>query len=110
MPARQETQNEIPRGSEAILVVEDEPALRELTCLLLEDAGYTVLDSSGVEDALETAKDVQRRIDLLLTDIVMPRLDGRELANQIVSFRPNLKVLYMRDTLDSAVANSLTRK
>src|SRR5258706_2366488 len=53
-----------------------------LPILLLEDAGYTVLESSGAEDALETAKDMQRKIDLLLTDIVMPRLDGRELANR----------------------------
>src|SRR5437879_7757700 len=81
-PLLQKAEGKIATGTETILVVEDEPALRELTCVLLEDAGYQVLESSGVEDALETAKDVQRRIDLLLTDIVMPRMDGRELANQ----------------------------
>jgi CheY-like chemotaxis protein len=85
--------------------VEDEPALRELTCVLLGDAGYTVLESSGVDDAIETAKDLQRRIDLLLTDIVMPRLDGRELANQLVSLRPNLKVLYMSGYTDDVIAH-----
>jgi two-component system cell cycle sensor histidine kinase/response regulator CckA len=93
----------IPRGSETILVVEDEPALREMTCVLLEDAGYTVLESSGVEHALETAKDVRRTIDLLLTDVVMPRLDGRELANQMVALRPNLKVLYMSGYTDDVI-------
>jgi len=143
-PLLQKAEGKIATGTETILVVEDEPALRELTCVLLEDAGYKVLESSGVEDALETAKDVQRRIDLLLTDIVMPRMDGRELANQMVALRPDLKVLYMsgypddiivhrgvlaqgtvlvqkpftkttllrkvRETLDSQVANSFTRK
>jgi CheY-like chemotaxis protein len=87
------------------LVVEDEPALRELTCLLLEDAGYEVLESSEVEDALETAKNVQRKIDLLLTDIVMPGLDGRELASQMVLLRPNLKVLYMSGYTDDVIVD-----
>jgi PAS domain S-box-containing protein len=142
--AQKKTDQAIPGGSETILVVEDEPALRELACVLLEDAGYTVLESSGVEDALETAKDLGRTIDLLLTDVVMPRMDGRELAKRMVALRPNLKVLYMsgyaddvimhrgvltegavlvqkpftkstllqkvRETLDSQVANSSTRK
>jgi CheY-like chemotaxis protein len=94
---------EVRRGTETVLVVEDEPALRELTCVLLEDAGYKVLESSGAEDAWETAKDLERKIDLLLTDIVMPRLDGRELANQLVSLRPNLKVLFMSGYTDDVI-------
>jgi CheY-like chemotaxis protein len=97
--------DEIPSGTETIMVVEDEAALRELTRVLLEDAGYTVLESSGTEDALETAKDMQRKIDLLLTDIVMPRLDGRELANQMVSLRPDLKVLYMSGYTDDIIVH-----
>jgi CheY-like chemotaxis protein len=101
--AHKKTEEVIPGGSETILVVEDEPALRELACVLLEDAGYTVLESSGVEDALETAKDAGRTIDLLLTDVVMPRLDGRELANQMVALRPNLKVLYMSGYADDVI-------
>ncbi len=101
----QKTEEGIPRGTETVLVVEDEVALRELTCVLLEDAGYTVLESTGVEDAIETAKDMQRRIDLLLTDIVMPRLDGRELANQMVSLRPDLKVLYMSGYTDAIIVD-----
>jgi two-component system, cell cycle sensor histidine kinase and response regulator CckA len=104
-PPQKTEEEEIPRGTETVLVVEDEPALRELTCVLLGDAGYTVLESSGVEDALETARDAQRKIDLLLTDIVMPRLDGRELANQMVSFRPDLKVLYMSGYTDDIIVH-----
>jgi PAS domain S-box-containing protein len=98
-------EKEIPGGSETILVVEDELALRELTCVLLQEAGYTVLESTGVEDAIATGKDSQRKIDLLLTDIVMPRLDGRELANQLVALRPNLRVLYMSGYTDDVIVH-----
>jgi len=101
----QKANDEIPSGAETVMVVEDEAPLRELTRVLLEDAGYTVLESSGAEDALETAKDMQRKIDLLLTDIVMPRLDGRELANQMVSLRPDLKVLYMSGYTDDIIVH-----
>jgi two-component system cell cycle sensor histidine kinase/response regulator CckA len=104
-PLPRKEEEEILRGTEAVLVVEDEPALRELTCILLEDAGYKVLDSSGVEEALEMAKDLQRKIDLLLTDIVMPRMDGRELANQMLSLRPDLKVLFMSGYTDDVIVH-----
>jgi nitrogen-specific signal transduction histidine kinase/ActR/RegA family two-component response regulator len=105
LPVSRSVEKEIPGGSETILVVEDELALRELTCVLLQEAGYTVLESTGVEDAIATAKDSQRKIDLLLTDIVMPRLDGRELANQLVALRPNLKVLYMSGYTDDVIVH-----
>jgi CheY-like chemotaxis protein len=101
----QQREKEIAGGTEAILVVEDEPALRELTCALLEDSGYTVIESTGVEDAIQTAKDLRRRIDLLLTDVVMPRLDGRELANQMGALRPGLKVLYMSGYTDDVIVH-----
>jgi CheY-like chemotaxis protein len=105
LPVPHGMEKEMPGGSETILVVEDELALRELTCVLLEEAGYTVLESTGVEDAIATAKDSQRKIDLLLTDIVMPRLDGRELANQLVALRPNLRVLYMSGYTDDVIVH-----
>jgi PAS domain S-box-containing protein len=101
----QKTKKEIPGGSETILVVEDESALRELTCILLEEAGYTVIESTGVEDALAAAKDSQRKIDLLLTDVVMPGLDGRDLANKMVALRPRLKVLYMSGYTDDVIVD-----
>jgi CheY-like chemotaxis protein len=101
----QKAKKEIPGGSETILVVEDETALRELTCLLLQEAGYAVIESSGAEDALAAAKDSQRKIHLLLTDVVMPGLDGRDLANQMVVLRPRLKVLYMSGYTDDVIVH-----
>jgi two-component system cell cycle sensor histidine kinase/response regulator CckA len=105
LPMPHKAEKEIPGGSETILVVEDEPALRELTCVLLQEAGYTVLESSGVENAIAIAKDSHRAIDLLLTDIVMPRLDGRELANQLAALRPNLRILYMSGYTDDVIVH-----
>jgi CheY-like chemotaxis protein len=101
----QQKEKEIAGGTETVLVVEDEEALRELTCALLEDSGYTVIEASDVEDAMQTAKDLQRRIDLLLTDVVMPRLDGKELANQMAVLRPGLKVLYMSGYTDDVIVH-----
>ena len=59
----------------------------------------------GVEDALQTAKDPQQRIDLLLTDVVMPGLDGRELASQMAALRPGLRVLYMSGYADDVIVH-----
>jgi PAS domain S-box-containing protein len=105
LPASLTVRKSIQGGTETILLVEDEVALRELTRLLLQDAGYTVLESSGVEDAIATAKDLHLKIDLLLTDVVMPRIDGRELASQLVALRPNLKILYMSGYTDDVLVN-----
>ena len=105
LPAPLTVRKAIQGGTETILLVEDEVALRELTRLLLEDAGYTVLESSGVEDAIATARDLHLKIDLLLTDVVMPRIDGRELASQLVALRPNLKILYMSGYTDDVLVN-----
>src|SRR5882762_9771840 len=80
-------------GSETILIVEDNPGLRELACVLLEDSGCTVPASSGAEDGLQTANGTQPKIVLSLTDIVMPRVDGRDLASRMISLRPDLKVM-----------------
>jgi len=111
LPASLTVRKAIQGGTETILLVEDEVALRELTRLLLEDAGYTVLESPGVEDAIAIAKDLHVKIDLLLTDVVMPRIDGRELASQLVTLRPNLKILYMSGYTDDVLVNrgSLTQ-
>ncbi|MFZ3362656.1 MAG: PAS domain S-box protein [Candidatus Acidiferrales bacterium] len=93
-----------PRGSETVLLVEDEPSIRELTREVLEDAGYEVLEASDPRDALRIASDSQKPIQLLLTDVVMPDTDGRQLASEITSLRPDTKVLFMSGYTHDVIA------
>jgi two-component system cell cycle sensor histidine kinase/response regulator CckA len=85
----------LPCGTETVLVVEDEEALRTLTRTCLESNHYYVLDAPNAAAALELAKKHQGRVHLLLTDVVMPGMSGRELANQLLASRPEVKVVYM---------------
>ena|SRR6266568_2225954 len=94
---------ELPGGNETILLVEDETALRELTRGLLEAAGYTVLEAANVEDAIHLAENAHRKIDLLLTDVVMPGMDGHELSRRLTSSCALLKVLYMSGYTDDVI-------
>lgn len=86
---------EVAGGTETILVVEDEPNLREITRIFLEDYGYRVLEAVDVEEALQIAKTFADPIHLLLTDVIMPGMSGRQLASQILTARPEIKVVYM---------------
>ena len=83
------------RGSETILLVEDEEALRGLTRSLLENSGYTVLEAELPEAATEIAQQHRGTIHLLLTDMVMPGMNGRDLAANLAAMRPEMKVVYM---------------
>jgi CheY-like chemotaxis protein len=83
------------RGSETILLVEDEEALRGLTRSLLENNGYTVLEAELPESATEITHQHSGTIHLLLTDMVMPGMNGRDLAANLAVRRPEMKVLYM---------------
>jgi CheY-like chemotaxis protein len=82
-------------GSEAILLVEDEEMVRTLTRRVLEDLGYRVHEATNGVDALSFAEQHADRIDLLLSDVVMPRMSGCELAATITPQRPEMKLLYM---------------
>jgi CheY-like chemotaxis protein len=82
-------------GHETILLVEDEHAVRSLVRMALEACGYTVIEARDGQQGLEVALASRDRIDLLLTDVIMPRLDGRELAVRLTREFPRLKVLYM---------------
>ena len=82
-------------GSETILVVEDEENVRAMTRQLLRGCGYQVLESASGEEALRLAETHSGPIDLLLTDVVMPRMNGHDLAEMLKSRRPGLKVVYM---------------
>jgi len=85
----------IPRGCEMILVVEDEPGVRELACQFLKVKGYSVLEASNGVDALRVAGDYAGEIHLVLTDMVMPRMNGTELAVKFKAIRPQTKILFM---------------
>ena len=91
------------RGTEVVLLSEDNAALRELTRDILEAEGYTVLESHDAEDALRIAAQQDGTIDLLLTDVVMPHMGGRALADAVRGLRPPIKVLYMSGYTDDAV-------
>ncbi len=82
-------------ADETILLVEDEASLRRLTRKLLEFCGYTVLEAKSVHDAVEIGRQYRGPIHLLLTDVVMPGMNGPELASQVTAARPEVKVLYM---------------
>jgi PAS domain S-box-containing protein len=90
-------------GTETILFVEDEQSVRELVCEYLSARGYQVLDAADGQQALEIAAAHPGKIQLLITDVVMPRLSGRELAARLTAARPNLKVLYISGYTDDSV-------
>jgi CheY-like chemotaxis protein len=94
-----------PRGSETVLVAEDEDGVRELLRKALTEFGYTVLTARHGRDALMLAGDSARDIDLLVTDVVMPEMSGRELARTLRVRRPDLKVLYVSGYTDDEVLN-----
>ena len=82
-------------GHGTILVVEDEPGIRNLVRETLQSAGYVVLDSGHPEDGLRMARQHGQPIDLLLTDMVLPKMGGRELAGKMRAERAGMRVAYM---------------
>ena len=90
-------------GTEAILVVEDEAPLRELTGRLLTRAGYEVCTACDGYEALREYKAQEGRYSLVLTDFVMPGMNGKELAARLEALNPNIKVLFMSGYLDDIV-------
>jgi signal transduction histidine kinase/CheY-like chemotaxis protein len=92
-----------PGGHETVLVVEDQSAVRLMVVEVLNELGYAVIEASNPVRALELAGEHRGEIDLLLTDVVMPRMSGRELADRLATARPSIKVLYMSGYADDDV-------
>ncbi len=97
--------DDAPTGDETILLCEDDIAVRELTELLLVDAGYTVLTAASGRRAVALAEDRSRKIDLLITDVVMPDMDGRELAQALAAEHPDLMVLFVSGYTADVIAH-----
>jgi PAS domain S-box-containing protein len=97
---------EAPRpGSETILLVEDSESLRSVAREFLEHAGYKVLEALNEADAVRIAADGRTEIDLLLTDVVMPAMSGREVAEQVTRHHPGAKILYVSGYTDDAIVH-----
>jgi two-component system cell cycle sensor histidine kinase/response regulator CckA len=96
------------KGTETILLVEDEPAVRELTRMVLAAQGYSVVEALNSEDAERLSETHGTQIHLLLTDVVMPGLSGRELARRITARHPKMKVLYMSGYTQNVIAGGGT--
>lgn len=97
------TSENVAGGKETILIVEDEPDLRELARIFLEGYGYKVLDASSAEEAIQAAERFAQPIDLLLTDVIMPGMSGRQLAEVVLGKRPQTKIVYMTGYSDDMV-------
>ena len=96
------------RGNETILLVEDEPAVRELTRMVLSDRGYSIIEALNPEDAERLAGSHRGQIHLLLTDVVMPRMSGHELAKKLIARHPKIRVLYMSGYTYNVIAEDGT--
>jgi PAS domain S-box-containing protein len=102
-PAREPRSPSARRGSETVLLVEDEGQLRVLARDILRGAGYQVLDAPNAAEAIKTSQRHAGPIHLLVTDVVMPHIGGRELARRLATERPRMRVLYMSGYTDDAI-------
>jgi two-component system, cell cycle sensor histidine kinase and response regulator CckA len=95
----------LPGGRETILLAEDEPSIRDLAVRVLQRQGYTVLEAANGKEALSVADAVKGKIHLLLTDVVMPEMGGKELAEKLKGLRPEMKVLFATGYTSNAIVH-----
>ncbi|MCB8925357.1 MAG: PAS domain S-box protein [Ardenticatenaceae bacterium] len=92
-------------GTETVLVVEDEPMVRRLACETLATYGYNVLEGENPFHGIKIADTHPEKIDLLLTDVIMPEMNGRELHDKLLNIRPDIKVLFMSGYTDNVIVH-----
>ena len=90
-------------GSETILVVEDAEAVRTMVCTMLAQQGYQCLEAVDGVDALRLLSETREPVDLVLTDIIMPKMTGPELGRHLVRLKPNLTIVFMSGYADDPV-------
>jgi two-component system, cell cycle sensor histidine kinase and response regulator CckA len=90
-------------GKETVLIVEDEQMVRDISVNILEMLGYRVIKACNPQEALEGCEQLEEPVHLLLTDVVLPEMDGRSLFNRLTSRFPGMKVLYMSGYTNDAV-------
>ncbi len=95
---------QVLQGTETILVVEDESSVRKMICTFLSEKGYKVIESLTTEDALRIVRYSQDEIDLILSDVIMPGMDGKTLYEQVKVIRPYIKVLFMSGYPDEIIS------
>ena len=100
---REEISPEELTGSGTILIVEDDDALRKLACEILKPRGYNILEAKNGMEALQVGASHSGQIHLMLTDVVMPKMGGPELAELLRPLRPDMKVIYMSGYTDNAI-------
>jgi PAS domain S-box-containing protein len=106
--AKTKSQDRAKMGTETILLVEDEPDLRELTRTVLASKGYTIVEARNAEEAERLAESNGKKIHLLLTDVIMPGISGRELAKRILARHSAMRVLYMSGYTYNVIAEGGT--
>lgn len=94
--------NDFRFGSERILLVEDEEAVRRLTSEMLRACGYSVVEAANGQEALETFRKSEDKFDMIFTDVVMPQVSGRELADRVLEISPKMKILFTSGYTDNA--------
>jgi two-component system, cell cycle sensor histidine kinase and response regulator CckA len=92
-------------GSETILLVEDDPQLRELTSSILEQCGYKVVLAANADEGLAMCRTIDRDLHLLVTDVIMPGMNGRQLAEQVQQISPKTRVLYVSGYTNNAIVH-----
>ena len=105
--ARPSRTEPLPRGTEALLIVEDEPSVRELVSGVLEAQGYKVLSAPNGQDALHVVREHKGSpVRLVVTDVIMPLMDGKEMAERLKTTYPDLKILFTSGFTDDAIARN----
>ncbi|MDP3063121.1 MAG: PAS domain S-box protein, partial [Chloroflexota bacterium] len=106
VPTARQTLARLPTGSETVLLVEDEVSVKDLAARALRQQGYTVLTASDGAEALRLVEsDPNMKMDMLLTDVVMPEMGGKELDEKLTALRPGLRVVYMSGYPEDAIAH-----